>query len=490
MEELVKLHNRFTSLMEKRVRKAFLDSVKRTTKKSDFAVALDEIRSGKVVYSYGAIYQRLSNIDLDMSAFETVLLDTFIGGGRITAKAFSNSIAKANTPKLNYDFNPSLPDAVAAARTNAATSITQIKKSTRDAIRQMVQDALQDGLAPWELAEQVEQVVGLTGRDAVAVGKYRDAMMQTKSRSAANSAANQYARRLLASRATTIARTETIKASNEGQQAYWSQGVASGDISPATVVKVWIATIPSERTCGICSTMDGKTAPIDSSFTYGGGAYLHPPVHPNCRCTTGLVLNDDIAKYNKNHSPVDGRFTTAQGAMRSPSDPGGKTDKAVYGKLRRTKMGEELLARVQNPDEGFTITASTMKTATKGIAVAIAPTASFHKKVKDTRPEDIDAWIKEHAAELAKPNRCIGGWHDPQTGDLWLDVSMTFSSMKRAKTIAVANNQIAVYDLKTGKSVDTGGTGEVKKSGGGLVLYLFDSNVDGKFILDTIKKEK
>lgn len=318
MDELIKLHNQFTSLMEKRARKAFLDAVVRTTKRSDFATAIDEIRAGKVDYIGGAIVGRLSNVELDLRPLEIVIRDSFIGGGRITAKAFGNSITKASTPVLAYDFDPSLPDAVEWARSNAVTMVRGINANTREAIRLRVMNALNSGLAPWELAEELQQVIGLTTRDVQAVEKYRQSMSLVFSRTRANQLAKTYARQLLSARATNIARTEVLKASNEGQQKYWQQGIQEGQIDPNQMVRVWIATIPSERTCATCGKLDGKTAHIDGTFKLSTSYYDLPPAHPQCRCTTGLIYATDvkkldvIEKFNPNHDRL-GRFASAPG---------------------------------------------------------------------------------------------------------------------------------------------------------------------------------
>ena len=70
-------------------------------------------------------------------------------------------------------------------------------------------------------------------------------------------------------RAKTIARTEVINAYNTAaQNKYKQNGVKK---------YIWITSF-DERTCDICSSLDGKI------FSVGRGEV--PPVHPNCRCST------------------------------------------------------------------------------------------------------------------------------------------------------------------------------------------------------------
>jgi len=91
-------------------------------------------------------------------------------------------------------------------------------------------------------------------------------------------------------RAMVIARTETIRASNQGARlGYQESGV---------VTEVEWLTAFDERTCPFCAYMDGKRASVDGLFfkkgatldvegqrlVFGYEEISAPPLHPNCRC--------------------------------------------------------------------------------------------------------------------------------------------------------------------------------------------------------------
>lgn len=93
------------------------------------------------------------------------------------------------------------------------------------------------------------------------------------------------------SRATMIARTETIWA--------WNEGAVQGYIQSGVVTrKIWLAS-GDTRSCEFCLSMDGKTVDVEDSFfdkgeslvigdrslDFGYEAIGHPPLHANCRCT-------------------------------------------------------------------------------------------------------------------------------------------------------------------------------------------------------------
>jgi len=69
-------------------------------------------------------------------------------------------------------------------------------------------------------------------------------------------------------RATLIARTETLRAHNEGRKVFYRQ---------AGVKKVKWLTAQDERTCPVCRPLDGRVFGIDE--------VEGPPAHPGCRCS-------------------------------------------------------------------------------------------------------------------------------------------------------------------------------------------------------------
>jgi len=103
-------------------------------------------------------------------------------------------------------------------------------------------------------------------------------------------------------RAEMIARTETLRASNAASKfTYLQSGVVEKII--------WITFFDS-RTCDFCAQMDGKIIDIKSNFFDLGDTFTievegkkqsmdidytaceYPPIHPQCRCTCGPVIEE------------------------------------------------------------------------------------------------------------------------------------------------------------------------------------------------------
>jgi len=162
------------------------------------------------------------------------------------------------------------------------------------------------------LAPHIESLVGLTKGHARSVDRLFQSMIADGVDPAfALKRAGRKAEKLLRWRAETIARTETIRAANMGQQLVWDEALDTGLLLEGTK-KVWMATGDS-RTCQICAVLDGEIVEVrgefkvdrqatgftrdGSKFTVSGTKPLPkptttrtPPAHARCRCT--IVIQD------------------------------------------------------------------------------------------------------------------------------------------------------------------------------------------------------
>ncbi len=103
--------------------------------------------------------------------------------------------------------------------------------------------------------------------------------------------------RELARRVLTIfgdpARAETI-ARTEAQRAVYAGEVMAARQSGVVTGLKWLA---APACCDACQALDGKVVPLGAPFATGVGknpAYsviLHPPYHPNCRCSVTQVID-------------------------------------------------------------------------------------------------------------------------------------------------------------------------------------------------------
>lgn len=175
------------------------------------------------------------------------------------------------------------PSAVQASA-SAGRLVTGITTETRRGIQAIVESSVRDGLAPREAAKRLRSLIGLTERQAQAVLAQRAADAAAgRTADAIEARAQRYADRLLRQRAELIARTEILRAANEGQLDLWRQAQADG-LLPRDARKQWVVT-PDDRLCPFCEPLDGDTQPLEGRFVSGRYLVEAPPLHPQCRCT-------------------------------------------------------------------------------------------------------------------------------------------------------------------------------------------------------------
>lgn len=230
------------------------------------------------------------------------------------------------------------PFVQAAARDLSAKLVTQVTAETKKAIRAVIVDAHRTGIGPAKAAEQIQQIVGLTSKQAQAVANFRQGLHDARDKvpgrrpltswslakvparlsytpAQIDALTSKYADRLLQYRAYNIARTETLFAANMGQQMTFKELARTGFIDTATFRRVW-SVVDDDRLCDECAPMEGQTVAIDEDFTSSEKGVLPservpkdevtttevPPLHPSCRC---IIVTEQIEPEHGPAGPID-----------------------------------------------------------------------------------------------------------------------------------------------------------------------------------------
>lgn len=210
--------------------------------------------------------------------------------------------SKKVAPKVNdkgFVFNATNPATTEFINRYNFNLIQDLKSNTREGLRALFTSANKFGGHPRAQARVIREMIGVTRQQAATIYRATD---RAKAAGASPKAVDKLVARMtvkaLKVRALNIARTETIRALNHGQQAVWGQLAEQGLIDSRTAKREWIVT-PDDRLCPICSTLEGAEAGLEQPFTTTvthsetrAQSYtsLVPPIHPNCRCTIGLVF--------------------------------------------------------------------------------------------------------------------------------------------------------------------------------------------------------
>jgi SPP1 gp7 family putative phage head morphogenesis protein len=204
--------------------------------------------------------------------------------------------AQSKPPKVEFtmSFDKTNPNSLAFAQRRAGELVTSIDALTRNSVRQAIIDAFNEQLDYRATARRIKNVVGLHPQWAKAVTKFekrefdrlvKSGIKEATARARAMERATRYSDSLKSKRATMIARTEIQIAQNEGRQEGWNQAAEQGYVD-VEAQKMWVIA-QDERTCDICSELDGEIVPWNETFS--SGHETPGRVHPNCRCTMVII---------------------------------------------------------------------------------------------------------------------------------------------------------------------------------------------------------
>jgi hypothetical protein len=216
------------------------------------------------------------------------LRQAFNQSGDLAAEALSQVL------EVEVSFDLASPTAMEAARTQAAELVTNMTDASREAIRQLVERAVEEGTPPEELAERVINTIGLTPRQEAAVARFEaDLSAQGVDATVRAQRVQRYREAQLRQRGEVISRTELLKSANLGHQEAWIQAVRDGLLNGEQWRKVWIVTPDDRLDTTICEPVPYNAAnqdvSIDGYFTLGNGSQVQtPPGHPLCRCVVSL----------------------------------------------------------------------------------------------------------------------------------------------------------------------------------------------------------
>lgn len=144
------------------------------------------------------------------------------------------------------------------------------------------------------------------------------------------------------------------------------------------------------------------------------------------------------------------------------SNKRGTHSAGIQKATRQVRVAPDVLDHIQKNPGGFSITPRG-KTPTDGFMVSL-PGRTRIVSEEDLRgpmgKRILADYAKQHSDVLRQPGAHIGGWTDKATGKTYLDVSQNIKNQDRAVAAGKAHNQIAIWDVKHGKEVNTGGTGD------------------------------
>ena len=250
--------------------------------------------------------------------------DTFNASAQATANFLTRKISVVD---ISYDVVNQR--AVDTMRQNRLRLIREVTAQQRKAWRHAIADGIARGANPREIARDVRDSVGLTAYQVQVVQNYRRALEQGEpsalerklrdrrfdrravdaidhggglSKKQVDEMVERYRQRMVALRAETIARTESLRAVHAGVNETYRQAVDDGIMEEGAITRIWNSA-GDHRVRHSHASMDGQERGMDEKFVSGNGAQLSYPGDEfasgketiNCRCVVAHTVEFDVA---------------------------------------------------------------------------------------------------------------------------------------------------------------------------------------------------
>lgn len=269
---------------QKAIRLGFMRAIRELVNETTLAEIQRAFESGDLARAEAAI--PWDDLPLYLTDMAEGLVETLQNAAEVSRKYVPDEI----TFRLRFDLLN--PQSVEYIRSYRFELIRELADQSREAIRGVIQRAFEDGMHPRVAARHIRDIIGLTERQALAIDNLRRKLKEDGlPMKRIEEITERYARRFQRERALSIARTETIRAANAGQQLLWQQAQQQGLVDAIRTYREWIVT-PDDKLCEYCLKLDGVRVGLNEPFNTDFGLIMHPPMHPNCRCAVALHTKD------------------------------------------------------------------------------------------------------------------------------------------------------------------------------------------------------
>lgn len=281
--------DRIANRLEPQLRKRFLAAVQAAKDRVDIEALARAVQSGNV--SQAALAARLAEWPEKYGDLAIDLRAGFLAGGQ-----YAYDLLEGAAYNLRFDMIN--PYAVSYSQRKLPIIVQSYVDDAKAIIRDIITDAVSGKYTAQSAAVEIRKHIGLTERYSQAVTNYRTQLSSEGiTGEKLDGKVERYSAKLLRARAKTIARTEIIQAQVAGQRALWNEAANNGVFDRHTAKRQWV-THKDERTCPLCSVLDGQEVPFNGVYTHPtlgnvnifGDILNGPTLHPNCRCSEDLIL--------------------------------------------------------------------------------------------------------------------------------------------------------------------------------------------------------
>jgi hypothetical protein len=136
---------------------------------------------------------------------------------------------------------------------------------------------------------------------------------------------------------------------------------------------------------------------------------------------------------------------------------------AAVDRVGNIALHPNVLNMIRKNPGGFSVKPTNGQSPTSGFMVSLPGHTRIVNESDLSGPNGaaiMKQYAQEHAGALQQPGAHIGGWTDAKSGKTYLDVSQNIRGKSAAVEAGRTRNQIAIWDVKHAREINTGGTGE------------------------------
>jgi len=176
------------------------------------------------------------------------------------------------------------------------------------------------------------------------------------------------------------------------------------------------------------------------------------------------VNSDVFTEYDKNAKPGFVQAMDKKGNAVSSEVPPGKLSpdlpkEDVIDDKQASRYAKRIASLTQDKG-GASFDVVKGRAPTRGYTVSLYPDRTELLDKDELTSNRVADFIKKNKDLLSEPDHVVGTWFDKSSGKTYLDVSYVAKDENIAKHASEMFNQKAYWDIKRGKEVGTGGTGE------------------------------
>ena len=140
--------------------------------------------------------------------------------------------------------------------------------------------------------------------------------------------------------------------------------------------------------------------------------------------------------------------------MKDALGHGSAAHQSGVDQIGRPVVSPKALDVIRKNPSGFSVTIHG-ETPTSGHMVALPGRSRIINGTPSLH--DVSEYARTHADVLGQPGAHIGGWHNE--GKTYLDIAHNIRDRHEAIAAGQQRNQIAIWDVRHGREIPTGGNG-------------------------------